>query len=114
MIGDEPDNTIEIRTRWNKLCRMAKVRIGHGVVARHQPVWPSTVCLAMKLVGKPDAGNPHVRFDERGEETGCRRTAQATAPLLDSTIMPVGQTSRLDDLNMNSNGSFAAKSSRKR
>jgi hypothetical protein len=23
----------------------------------------------MKPVGKPDAGNPHVRFDERGEET---------------------------------------------
>ena len=27
----------------------------------------------MKPVGKPDAGNPHVRFDERGRETGrCR------------------------------------------
>jgi hypothetical protein len=25
---------------------------------------------AMKPVGKPDAGNPHVRFDERGWETG--------------------------------------------
>jgi len=25
----------------------------------------------MKPVGKPDAGNPHVRFDERGGETGC-------------------------------------------
>ena len=24
----------------------------------------------MKPVGKPDAGNPHVRFDERGRETG--------------------------------------------
>src|SRR4051795_2283444 len=24
---------------------------------------------AMKPVGKPDAGNPHVRFDERGRET---------------------------------------------
>jgi hypothetical protein len=23
----------------------------------------------MKPVGKPDAGNPHVRFDERGRET---------------------------------------------
>jgi hypothetical protein len=23
-----------------------------------------------KSVGKPDAGNPHVRFDERGTETG--------------------------------------------
>jgi hypothetical protein len=36
----------------------------------------------MKPVGKPDAGNPHVRFDERGGETGCFGD---TAPLLDST-----------------------------
>jgi len=28
----------------------------------------------VKPVGKPDAGNPHVRFDERGRETGlCHR-----------------------------------------
>ena len=27
----------------------------------------------MKPVGKPDAGNPHVRFDERGGETGLGR-----------------------------------------
>src|SRR3954467_6417673 len=44
------------------------------------------VGLAVKPVGKPDAGNPHVRFDERGRETGCCRMAQATAPVLDSTI----------------------------
>ena len=25
-----------------------------------------------KSVGKPDAGNRHVRFDERGRETGLR------------------------------------------
>ena len=32
------------------------------------------VGLAVKPVGKPDAGNPHVRFDERGRETGrCYR-----------------------------------------
>ena len=43
------------------------------------------VCLAMKPVGKPDAGNLHVRFDERGGETERCRMAQATAPLLDST-----------------------------
>src|SRR3954452_11767084 len=30
--------------------------------------------------------NPHVRFDERGRETGCCRMAQATAPVLDSTM----------------------------
>jgi hypothetical protein len=40
----------------------------------------------MKPVGKPDAGNRHVRFDERGGETGCIDTIEAdTAPFLDST-----------------------------
>src|SRR5689334_25393116 len=48
------------------------------------------VGLAVKPVGKPDAGNPHVRFDERGRETGCCRMAQATAPVLDSTAARVG------------------------
>src|SRR5437870_5735194 len=38
-----------------------------------------------KPVGEPDAGNPHVRFDERGWETERCRMAQATAPILDST-----------------------------
>jgi len=33
------------------------------------PSWPTAVCFEVKPVGKPDAGNPHVRFDERGEET---------------------------------------------
>ena len=40
----------------------------------------------MKPVGKPDAGNPHVRFDERGGETGRLDAFDAdTAPFLDST-----------------------------
>ncbi|UCG64290.1 MAG: hypothetical protein JSW12_16870 [Deltaproteobacteria bacterium] len=39
------------------------------------------VCLEVKPVGKPDAVAPHVRFDERGWETG----PLATAPVLDST-----------------------------
>jgi hypothetical protein len=30
----------------------------------------------MKSVGKPDAGKPHVRFDERGRETGHRYRAR--------------------------------------
>jgi hypothetical protein len=38
----------------------------------------------VKPVGKPDAGKPHVRFDERGRETG-RRSASVLAPNLDST-----------------------------
>jgi hypothetical protein len=40
----------------------------------------------MKPVGEPYAGNPHVRFDEQGWETERCRMAQATAPILDSTI----------------------------
>ena len=40
----------------------------------------------MKSVGEPDVGNPHVRFDERGWETERCRMAQATAPILDSTL----------------------------
>jgi hypothetical protein len=43
------------------------------------------VCLSVKPVGEPDAGNRHVRFDERGWETERCRMAQATAPILDST-----------------------------
>jgi len=39
---------------------------------------------ATKPVGKPDAGNPHVRFDERGGETDRLR---GTAPILDSTFV---------------------------
>ena len=44
------------------------------------------VCLTVKPVGEPDAGDRHVRFDERGWETGSCRMTQATAPILDSTI----------------------------
>jgi hypothetical protein len=47
----------------------------------------------MKPVGEPDAVAPHVRFDERGWETGRCRMAQATAPILDSTEAEVGPIS---------------------
>jgi hypothetical protein len=54
-----------------------------------------------KPVGKPDAGNPHVRFDERGGETGH---ASDTAPFLDSTVASKAEfksriLAYLDDLN---------------
>jgi hypothetical protein len=39
----------------------------------------------VKSVGKPDAGNRHVRFDERGGETGRLPVGLGTALLLDST-----------------------------
>ena len=44
-----------------------------------------SVYLAVKPVGEPDAGDRHVRFDERGWETERCRMAQAIAPILDST-----------------------------
>ena len=49
------------------LCREAKER-NMPCKSRARPVL--SVCLTVKPVGKPDAGNPHVRFDERGWETG--------------------------------------------
>ena len=55
----------------------------------------AVVGLTVKPVGKPDAGNPHVRFDERGRETGRRRMAQATAPFLDSTRQDAGNERRM-------------------
>jgi len=42
---------------------------------------PLAVCCYVKSVGEPDALDTHVRFDERGPETG----PYATAPVLDST-----------------------------
>ena len=53
------------------------------------PLNCTVVCLAVKPVGEPDAGDRHVRFDERGWETGRCRMAQATAPILDSTFPDV-------------------------
>ena len=44
----------------------------------------------VKPVGKPDAGSPHVRFDEGGGETGRLR---GTAPVLDSTEICVSKPS---------------------
>src|SRR5450755_1075214 len=49
---------------------------------------------ATKPVGKPDAGNPHVRFDERGGETDRSRD---TAPLLDSTLLLNSRQAALGD-----------------
>jgi hypothetical protein len=48
-----------------------------------------SVYLAVKPVGEPDAGDRHVRFDERGWETERCRMAQATAPILDSTTTDI-------------------------
>jgi hypothetical protein len=59
----------------------------------------------LQSLGKPDAGKPHVRFDERGWETelwqgmrhqqmakptgnGYPLSPKATSPIFDSTIYP--------------------------
>src|SRR5215471_11060127 len=76
-----------IRTLQRKLYRKAKERkLLHRRRLRPQLF---SVCLTMKPVGEPDAGDRHVRFDERGWETERCRMAQATAPILDSTIASV-------------------------
>src|SRR5271169_2146492 len=57
VIGDEPANTVVNRTFPTGLYDAAKA---------------VSVCFIVKPVGEPDAGNPHVRFDERGRETERR------------------------------------------
>jgi hypothetical protein len=88
VIGDRPENTIEDRRRWRLLCRGAKESC--SLYRSRVQLWLS-VCLAVKPVGEPDALIGHVRFDERGWETERCRMAQATAPILDSTISDIGQ-----------------------
>jgi hypothetical protein len=55
----------------------------NSVLKNNSPLCPREP--AVKSVGKPDAENPHVQFDERGSEAG-RYRVEATAPFLDSTI----------------------------
>jgi hypothetical protein len=53
-----------------------------------------SVCLTVKPVGEPDAGNPHVRFDERGWETERCRMAELPRPSSTLPKLPklVGQS----------------------
>ena len=61
-----------------------------GVFRLRASDWARVREPAMKAVGKPDAGNRHVRFDERGWETGRRARASVPAPILDSTWIASG------------------------
>ena len=63
VIGDEPATPERIRSLQRKLCRKAKAELAFHTSR------PTTVCRAMNPVGKPDAGNRHVRFDEREGKT---------------------------------------------
>ena len=83
MIGDKPENTIKDRRCPRRLYRAAKESAYRVQTARG---WLLDVCLTVKPVGEPDAGDRHVRFNERGWETGRCRMAQVTAPILDSTL----------------------------
>ncbi len=63
-----PISTTEIRRYWRALYRQAKA-VTVWVLSRDTSIErPCVVCLAVKLVGKPDAVAPHVRFDERYRE----------------------------------------------
>jgi hypothetical protein len=73
-----------IRVLQRELCREAKKR------ARAAQMTLAVRALFRVPDGEPDAGNPHVRFDERGWETERCRMAQATAPILDSATAAVG------------------------
>src|SRR5262245_27523029 len=66
------------------LCRGTKESL--LTVQTPRAVGSLPVCRSVKPVGEPDALIGHVRFDERGWETGRCRMAQAAAPILDSAI----------------------------
>src|ERR1035437_483311 len=73
----------------------AEIAVSRGegellTVPKPRAVGLLSVYLAVKPVGEPDAGDRHVRFDERGWETERCRMAQATAAILDSTISDMG------------------------
>jgi hypothetical protein len=58
-------------------------------VSKPRAVGLLAVCPTVKPVGEPDAGDRHVRFDEREWDTERCQMAQATAPILDSTFSDV-------------------------
>src|SRR5213078_4893290 len=82
VIGDKPANTECDPGPSEKTVSQGE---GRNTPRRCRLRLVSSVCLTVKPVGEPDAGNPHVRFDERGWETERCRMAQAAAPILDST-----------------------------
>ena len=54
-----------------------------------RPFGTAALCLAVQPVGKPDAGNPHVRFDGRGRETERPLPLpRSSPPLPDPGLLP--------------------------
>src|SRR5215472_11477518 len=80
-----PRATAQDEGAWNTPVLLQRRLWGtRGVTPRTPTLVPRAACLTVKPVGEPDAGNPHVRFDERGWETERCRMAQGTAPIHDS------------------------------
>ncbi len=76
MIGDESGNTRKHPEAPEKALSQGEGWSRATVSSRDTSLyWPSAVCREVKPVGEPDAGNPHVRFDERGGETERYRLA---------------------------------------
>src|SRR5262249_1938889 len=73
------------RTRYSPILLRSRLWRTRSAASRTPAPNCPVVCLTVKPVGEPDAGDRHVRFDERGWETARCRMAQATAPILDST-----------------------------
>src|ERR1700690_3021824 len=79
VIGLWPANTCNGRTCPNELCARRDTRTRCAGAARSGH---DIVGLTVKPVGKPDAGNPHVRFDERGWERGVAKGGKRAHPRL--------------------------------
>src|SRR5579871_3487830 len=57
------------RARHKQVLRRAHLRRTGRAAATTGASWPTAVCYTLNPVGEPDAGNRHVRFDERGWKT---------------------------------------------
>jgi hypothetical protein len=62
-----PSNLINDQAFWKQL------------LPRGEGAFPCTVCSVVNPVREPDAGNPHVRFDEREVETEHGEASEAPA-----------------------------------
>ena len=70
VIGDEPANTDYDPDRSEKAHTARRRLVAFEVSSRDTSFKrPTIVGLVVKPIGKPNAGNRHVRFDERGWET---------------------------------------------
>ena len=120
-IGDEPDNREKIETLRRKLYAKAKAEPGSSGAATRSvradqavldqerlrgpqgpqarpATWRPAACLRVKSPGEPDAGNPHVRFDERGEETERWPMAPKSPRLSPTLLEPNRLAHRADPL----------------